>query len=380
MNENCSIFKIKNKLNNACHSLDNKQGRRFTNFLALIALNTDRNNIWGFMKKIVLILLSTMGLCISAASDEKEVQKVPTIPSIEDMLMERLNPTLIGDSQRAQIALHEKYPEFSQLISVDGIIQEARETYGIDLQKALPIKDMDPQSAEAQLNLGHVTHDAVVLNRDKLNQLSHGVSRIAIFHEISHEHDGDHQKIMSLPTPAGLAAAVTSLACFLKKAGLSRKSMWALPVAAGTFFAVQRFVDEVIQYYIEHKADTEGIKLAACFQCAKEFALQKKTDAALYAYQKEISNFPLSYKIQRSILTNRYLSAEEVERLALTLKGKKCKAHQLMDEYPVIEQSIEHMNSVTCDVLNARKELLIKEKIARLHEKQSEGPLLPEAV
>ncbi len=335
------------------------------------------------MKKIILFSLFTLGLHIDAASDKNNTEAV-------QMLFVNFDPHLVQGVMQAEQEISQKNPELACLFDIEGIVKEAREKYGIPPQGALPLKDMDPASPEARLVAAYVTTDAIVINRSTLQAQSFGARRITLFHEISHEDNNDPERLETTSTAAGFAAATASCVSFLKKTGLGRRSLWALPMAAGAFCVSKFGVHTLHHHHIEHRADVQAIEHAACFQCAKELALERKVVHAKSDWQQEIQESlhlsPL-YALTYKMFTGRYLSHEQVIDNTQNLKNKTCNAHQVVDQYPVVAEFIEHKSTVMCNALETATLKLREEnklsrlkRIAELHEQRSEGPLLTEFV
>ncbi len=287
---------------------------------------------------------------------------------------------------QAEEELVQKYPEIQNLMSIEGIIQEAREKYGIDPQKALPLKDIDSSSVEAQLFAAHVTNDAIIVNRNALLFQPIGARRITLFHEISHERNADDKKMAGYSNVAGLIAATANSAAFLKKTGFSRKGFLTIPLSVATFLVSKLCALNIHHHSIEHRADIDGITHAACSQCAKEFAADKRITYARSALKEE-TNPSLISKVTGTLLRNRYLSPATTDSFVQALEGKTCKAHQLIAEFPIIQNAIEAGQTNMLNACNRqtqeikeKNKLLKLEQITKLHDKQSQGPLLNEFI
>ncbi len=271
-------------------------------------------------------------------------------------------------------------------MSIEGIIEEARKKYGIDPQKALPLKDIDPSSVEAQLFAAHVTNDAIIVNRNVLLFQPIGARRITLFHEISHERNADDKKMAGYSNVAGLIAATASSAAFLKKTGFSKKGFLTIPLSVATFLVSKLCALNIYHRSIEHRADTDGITHAACSQCAKEFAADRRITHARYALEAEM-NPSLISKVTGALLKDRYLSPTTTDSFIQALEGKTCKAHQLITEFPILQEAIETGQTNMLNACNTqiqefkeKNKLLTLKKITELHEKQSQGPLLNEFI
>lgn len=336
-------------------------------------------------KKLLLLAMLQSIYCFGAEDITSFPATSLSLPEVAfEELIERLNKerTLLTAANCAEVELLKKYPECEKLMSVEGIIEEAQKKYGINPQKALPLKDIDSSSLEAQLFTAHVTCDAIVVNRNVLQFQSVGARRVTLFHEISHEINGDDQRLATNSNVAGLATAAASSAAFLKKTGFSKKGLLTIPLSVATFLVSKLCALNIQHHFIEHRADTDGIMHAACSECASEFAANTRIRHAYADLNAEM--YPLlGVQATRAIVKNRYLSPEAASALGQALEGKTCKVHQLMAEFPVLKEAIEYgqtnmLNAITTRTQELKKqnELLRLKQVAELHSQQSHGPLL----
>ncbi len=223
---------------------------------------------------------------------------------LEKKIGEKLSDTIIEMHQLGDMPATPHY---------QALGKEAQSAVGIPEEYHVPIKKMPQTNPLAGVAAGFAMPHAIYMNEEKLNELSYGVQRCAVYHEAIHKKYNDD-------TVDDVSACIT----FFGTAYVTHKILQTITPnlylivrvlgMCGSGIISTNIVCTEYYHYRERRADIEGCYATQCATCVQEAATHRRK-------RFEEENHPFK--------NNGCLQADEMEIIAHDLKqeNKLCIHH-----------------------------------------------------
>lgn len=187
--------------------------------------------------------------------------------------------------------------------------EEAQYAVDIPEEYQVPIKKMSPDNPIAKMVTCLTFPYAIYINEEKLNELSYGVQRCAVYHEAIHKkyNDMSFDNIIEWQMLFGAGYTTHKLLQIIKPR-ITPNFIHGILVITSAFSASYK-ASLAYHRYMERRADVEGCYATQCATCVQEAATHRRK-------RFEEENHPFK--------DNGYLQGYEMEIIAQDLR-KECK-------------------------------------------------------